>query len=86
MFRLDISFRMLIVMRRILCNIIVLYIFLYSYYILLKTFEGWKDANYNEKNSVTLEMIEDMRMQFVDLFNIDFVDKLIGADTSSLRF
>ena len=86
MFRLDISFRMLIVMRRILCNIIVLYIFLYSYYILFKAFEKWNDANYNEKNSVTLEMIEDMRMQFVDLFNIGLVDKLIGANTSSLRF
>ena len=31
-------------------------------------------------------MTEDMRMQFVDLFSIDFVNKLMSANVSSLRF
>ena len=63
---------------------------------LLKTFEGWKDANYNGRkrqfywdkflSSVTLQMKEDMRMQFVDLFSIDFIDKLKGANVNFLRF
>ena len=53
---------------------------------LLKTFEGQKDANRNEKNPVTLQMTEDMRMQFVDLFSIGFVNKLMNANVISLRF
>ena len=63
---------------------------------LLKTFEGWKDANYNGRkrqfywdkflSSVTLQMKEDMRMQFVDLFSIGFVNKLMSATVSSLKF
>ena len=31
-------------------------------------------------------MIEDMRMQFVNLFGVGFVDKLMSANVSSLRF
>ena len=31
-------------------------------------------------------MIEDMRMQFADLFSISFVNKLMSANISSLRF
>ena len=66
---------------------ITLYTFLCSDHIaLLKVFEGWKDANRNEKNPITLQMIEDMRMQFVDLFSISFADKLMSANVSSLRF
>ena len=49
-------------------------------------FEGYENANSNEKSPVTLQMIEDMRMQFVDLFNIVFVNKLMSANVSSLRF
>ena len=66
---------------------ITLYTFLCSDYMaLLKTFEGQKDANRNEKSPVTLQMTEDMRMQFVDLFNIGFVNKLMSANVSILRF
>ena len=66
---------------------VTLYAFLCSDHMaLLKTFEGQKDANRNEKSPVTLQMIEDMRMQFVDLFNIGFVNKLMSANVSSLRF
>ena len=66
---------------------ITLYTFLCSDYMaLLKTFEGQKDANRNEKSPVTLQMTEDMRMQFVDLFSIGFVNKLMNANVSSLRF
>ena len=66
---------------------ITLYTFLCSDHMtLLKAFEGQKDANRNEKNPVTLQMTEDMIMQFVDLFSIGFVDKLMGANVSSLRF
>ena len=54
--------------------------------ILFKAFEGQKDANCNEKSPVTLQMTKDMRMQFVDLFSIDFVNKLISANVSFLRF
>lgn len=57
---------------------------------LLKAFEGWKDAKRSGKDrafcwdnflsSVTLQMMEDMRMQFVDLLSgIGFVDKSRGA-------
>ena len=53
---------------------------------LFKAFEGQKDANRNEKSPITLQMTEDMRMQFVDLFSIDFVKKLMSANVSSLRF
>ena len=66
---------------------ITLYTLLCSDYMaLLKTFEGQKDANRNEKSPVTLQMTEDMRMQFVDLFSIGFVNKLMSANVSSLRF
>ena len=66
---------------------ITLYTFLCSDHIaLLKAFEGQKDANRNAKNPVTLQMIEDMRMQFVNLFSVGFVDKLMSANVSSLRF
>ena len=66
---------------------ITLYTFLCSDHMtLLKAFEGYKDANHNEKSPVTLQMIEDMRMQFVDLFNIGFVNKLMSANVSILRF
>jgi ATP-dependent RNA helicase DHX36 len=61
---------------------------------LLKAFEGWKDAKRSGKDrafcwdnflsSVTLQMMEDMRMQFVDLLSgIGFVDKSRGAIVSS---
>ena len=66
---------------------ITLYTFLCSDHMtLLKAFEGQKDANRNEKNPVTLQMTEDMIMQFVDLFSIGFVNKLMTANVSSLRF
>ena len=66
---------------------ITLYTFLCSDHMaLLNAFEGQKDANCNEKSPVTLQMTEDMRMQFVDLFSIDFVNKLMSANVSSLRF
>ena len=61
---------------------------------LLKAFEGWKDAKRNGKerafcwdnflSPVTLQMMDDMRMQFVDLLSgIGFVDKSRGANVSS---
>ena len=53
---------------------------------LLKAFEGQKDANYNEKSPVTLQMTEDMKMQFVNLSSIGFVNKLMSANVTSLRF
>ena len=31
-------------------------------------------------------MIKDMRMQFVNLFSVGFVDKLMSANVSSLKF
>ena len=66
---------------------ITLYTFLCSDHMtLLKTFEGQKDANHNEKSPVTLQITEDMRMQFVDLFSIGFVNKLMSATVSSLKF
>ena len=64
---------------------IILYTFLCSDHIaLLKAFEGWKDANHNGKKPVTLQMTKDMRMQFVDLFSIGFVDKLMSAKVFDL--
>ena len=64
---------------------ITLYTFLCSDHIaLLKVFEEQKDANRNGKNPVTLQMTEDMRMQFVDLFSIGFVNKLMTIKVSSL--
>ncbi|KAL5545697.1 hypothetical protein UlMin_005384 [Ulmus minor] len=56
---------------------------------LLKAFEGWKDAkrNSNERafcwdnflSPVTLQMMDDMRLQFLDLLSdIGFVDKSLG--------
>ena len=66
---------------------ITLYTFLCSDHMaLLKVFEGQKDANSNEKSPVTLQMTEDMRIQFVDLFSVGFVNKLMSANISSLRF
>ena len=66
---------------------ITLYTFLCSDHMaLLKTFEGQKDANRNKKSHFTLQMTEDMRMQLVDLFSIGFVNKLMSANVSSLRF
>ena len=66
---------------------ITLYTFLCSDHMtFLKAFEGYKDANRNEKSPITLQMTEDMRMQFVDLFNIGFVNKLMSANVSILRF
>ena len=66
---------------------VTLYAFLCSDHMaLLKAFEGQKDANHNEKNPVTLQMTEDMRMQFVNLFSIDFVNKWMSANVSSIRF
>ncbi|KAF5473948.1 hypothetical protein F2P56_005894 [Juglans regia] len=58
---------------------------------LLKAFEGWKDAKRNGKerafcwdnflSPVTLQMMEDMRMQFLDLLSdIGFVDKSRGPN------
>ncbi|KAK9921475.1 hypothetical protein M0R45_029984 [Rubus argutus] len=57
----------------------------------VKAFEGWKDAKHNGTGKsfcwdnflspVTLQMMEDMRFQFVDLLsNIGFVDKSRGAN------
>ncbi|KAM5559305.1 DExH-box ATP-dependent RNA helicase DExH1 [Rosa sericea] len=57
----------------------------------VKAFEGWKDAKHNGSGKsfcwdnflspVTLQMMEDMRLQFVDLLsNIGFVDKSRGAN------
>ena len=40
----------------------------------------------DQKSPFTLQMIEDTRMQFVDLFSIGFVNKLMSANVSSLRF
>ena len=66
---------------------ITLYTFLCSDHMtIFKAFEGQKDANRNEKSPVTLQKTKDMRMQFVDLFSIDFVNKLMSANVSSLRF
>ena len=66
---------------------ITLYTFLCSDHMaLLKTFEGQKDANRNEKSLVTLQMTKNMRMQFIDLFSIGFVNKLMSANVTSLRF
>ncbi|PRQ44169.1 putative hydrolase [Rosa chinensis] len=59
--------------------------------LVVKVFEGWKDTNCNgsEKSfcwdnflsPVTMQMMEDMRVQFVDLLsNIGFVDKSRGAN------
>ena len=62
---------------------ITLYTFLCSDHMtLLKAFEGYKDANHNEKSPVTLQMTEDIRMQLVDLFSIGFVNKLMSANRS----
>ncbi|XP_062166385.1 DExH-box ATP-dependent RNA helicase DExH1 isoform X1 [Alnus glutinosa] len=58
---------------------------------LLKAFEGWKDAKRNGRerafcwdsflSPVTLQMMDDMRMQFLDLLSdIGFVDKSRGAN------
>ncbi|XP_052199353.1 DExH-box ATP-dependent RNA helicase DExH1 isoform X2 [Diospyros lotus] len=58
---------------------------------LLKAFEGWKDAKRYGKekafcwenflSSVTLQMMDDMRLQFLDLLtSIGFVDKSRGAN------
>lgn len=58
---------------------------------LLKAFEGWKDAKRNGSerafcwdsflSPVTLQMMDDMRMQFLDLLSdIGFVDKSRGAN------
>ena len=55
-------------------------------FIIICEFEGYENANCNEKSPVTLQMIEDMRMQFVNLYNIGFVNKLMSANVSSLRF
>lgn len=62
---------------------------------LLKAFEGWKDAKYNrmEKSFCwdnfisprTMQMMEDMRNQFLDLLSdIGFVDKSRGVKVSML--
>ncbi|KAG8374049.1 hypothetical protein BUALT_Bualt11G0090500 [Buddleja alternifolia] len=58
---------------------------------LVKAFEGWKDAKRNRKEKafcwenflspVTMQMMEDMRNQFLDLLSgIGFVDKSRGAN------
>ncbi|KAE8125212.1 hypothetical protein FH972_020045 [Carpinus fangiana] len=58
---------------------------------LLKAFEGWKDAKRNGSerafcwdsffSPVTLQLMDDMRMQFLDLLSdIGFVDKSRGAN------
>lgn len=63
---------------------------------LVKAFEGWKDAkrNRDEKSfcwenflsPVTMQMIEDMRNQFLDLLaGIGFVDKSQGVEVSILN-
>ncbi|PQM36435.1 hypothetical protein Pyn_25344 [Prunus yedoensis var. nudiflora] len=57
---------------------------------LVKAFEGWKEAKHNGSGKtfcwdnflspVTLQMMEDMRIQFLDLLsNIGFLDKSRGA-------
>jgi len=64
---------------------------------LLKAFEGWKDAKRNGRerafcwdsflSPVTLQMMDDMRMQFLDLLSdIGFVDKSRGANVSFYDF
>lgn len=61
----------------------------------MKAFEGYKDAKKSGKGGafcwenylspVTLQMIEDMRMQFLDLLSdIGFVDKSKGPSVSNL--
>lgn len=61
---------------------------------LLKAFEGYKDAKCNGRerafcwenflSPVTLQMMEDMRNQFLNLLSdIGFVDKSKGASVSS---
>ena len=63
----------------------------------LKAFKGYKDAKCNESGRtfcwevfpslVTLQMMEDMRNQFIDLLSdIGFVDKSRGASVSSLSY
>ena len=60
---------------------------------LLKAFEGWKEAKSsrtersycweNFLSPVTLQMMDDMRKQFVDLLSdIGFVDKAKGPNVS----
>lgn len=62
---------------------------------LLKAFEGWKEAKRNGNGKsfcwenflspVTLQMMEDMRMQFLDLLSdIGFVDKSKGPNVRYL--
>lgn len=62
---------------------------------LVKAFEGYKDAKRNGRerafcwenflSPVTLQMMEDMRNQFIDLLSgIGFVDKSRGASVSSV--
>lgn len=64
----------------------------------MKAFEGWKDAKQNGVGAgksfcwenflspVTLQMMEDMRIQFLDLLsNIGFLDKSRGANVSSFK-
>lgn len=62
---------------------------------LLKAFEGWKDAKRNGAersfcwdnflSPVTLQMMDDMRMQFLDLLSdIGFVNKSRGPSVSVL--
>lgn len=62
---------------------------------LLKAFEGWKEAKRNGKDrafcwenflsSVTLQMMDDMRLQFLDLLSdIGFVDKSKGPTAYNL--
>lgn len=62
---------------------------------LLKAFEGWKDAKRNGAersfcwdnflSPVTLQMMDDMRMQFLDLLSdIGFVNKSRGPSVSFL--
>lgn len=72
--------------------------FLFSDHIaLLKAFEGWKEAKRsgNEKDfcwenflsPATLRLIDDMRMQFLNLLSdIGFVDKSRGANVSPSLF
>lgn len=61
---------------------------------LLKAFEGWKEAKRSGKerafcwenflSPVTLQMMDDMRMQFLDLLSdIGFVDKSRGPTVSA---
>ena len=74
-------------------------LFLFCFYFsdhiaLLKAFEGWKEAKRNGKerafcwenflSPVTLQMMDDMRMQFLDLLSdIGFVDKSRGPTVSA---